>query len=152
MTRESEVATYLRSDAALVALVPGGIYANGDLSEIGITSPVATPGVWAGGIFRTAIVVRERAPVPTGDLQNINTGHTSMSQVMEIWVYARTAEAIHAVLRRVYALMMGKRLAAAFSATWVAGMPLAQAPELPAVTLTRHEDYRVVSIRRRVAI
>lgn len=152
MTREGEVVTYLRTDDDLDDLAPGGVYADADLGEESITDPITTPDVWTGGVFQTTIVVRERAPVPTGDLQSTRTQRTSMSQAIEVWVYGLTAAAVQAALNRVYTLMMGKRLAAAFSATWVGGSSLIQAPELPPGILTRHEDYRIVTIRRAVTV
>lgn len=149
-TREEEVVTFLRTDATLGTLAPGGIYPDADLGVEGISDPNTMTDVWTGGVFQTTIVVRERAPVPTGDLQGVMSQRTSMSQAIEVWVYALTAAAVEAALNRVYALMMGKRLAAAFSATWAGGGSISDAPELPAGIVTRNESYRVVSIRRAV--
>jgi hypothetical protein len=151
MSRETEVADYLRADAALRALAPGGIYPDAMLPESGLTNAKLVTKVWAGGVFNTTIVVRERAPVPTGDLQSTASQHTSMSQAIEVWGYGKTADAVEAALNRVYALMMGKRFNRAFSATWVGGgLGIMQAPELPAGIKTHHEDYRIVTIRRPV--
>ena len=150
MTREMEVRDYLRGDEPLDELAPGGIYADSELSVEGISEAAGMPDVWLNNVFQTTIVVRERAAVPTGDLQSTRTQRTSMSQVIEVWVYGLTSEAVQAALDRVYALLMGKRLAKAFSATWVGGSPLIPAPELPSGTFTRHEDYRIVTIRRPV--
>ena len=152
MTRESEVVTYLRTDDALDDLAPGGVYPDADLSEIGLTDAVAMPDVWAGGVFQTTVVVRERAPVPTGDLQDVTLQHTSMSQAIEIWGYGLTAEAIEAALNRVYALLMGHKLTVGWRATWAGGAPLMQAPELPSGIFVRMESYRVVAVRKPVAV
>ena len=151
-TREAEVATFLSADAELGTLAPGGIYANDDLSIAGLTDMEYMTDVWVDGTFQTTIVVRQRAPIPTGDLQSVRSQRTSMSQVVEVWAYGKTSEAIEAVLNRVYALLMGKRLTAAFSATWVGGLPITQAPELPAGHKVGREDFRVVSIRRPVTV
>lgn len=153
MSRETEVRDYLRTDAQLDTLAPGGIYADSELPVEGLTEPLRVPDVYAGGVFNTTVRVRQRAPVPTGDLQSIASQRTSMSQAIEVWAYATTDAAVEAVLNRVYALMMGKRLSAAFSATWIGGGPgIMQAPELPSGILTSHEDYRYVSIRRPVTV
>lgn len=147
MSREAEVVTYLRADTDLGTLLPGGIYASSDLSVAGLTDRTMTD-VWAGGEFQPTAIVRQRAPVPTGALQSIGTKHTSMSQVVEVWVYATENQAIEDAFERVYALMMGKRLSAAFSATWVGSGPgVMQAPELPAGIKVDRQDFRVVSIR-----
>lgn len=150
-TREAEVATYLRTDGTLAALVPGGIYAMGDLGVEGITDAVTTPDVWTGGVFQPTLVVRQRAQVPTGDLQSIRSQRTSVSQAVEVWAYSDDDDEITDILNRVYRLMMGKRLIAAFSATWIGGGPgILPAPELPPGIKTHHEDYRIVFIRRPV--
>lgn len=151
-TREMEVRDYLRTDNTLDALAPGGIYADADLSVEGITQEAGMPDVWAEDVFNTTIVVRQRAPVPTGDLQSIRSQRTSMSQAVEVWVYSKSADAIETALDHVYRLMMGKRLTRAFSATLVGGAPLVPAPELPSGIYTRHEDYRIVFIRMPVEL
>lgn len=153
MNREAEVVTYLRADTDLGNLLPGGIYGLSSLSISGITSRTLTPDVWTGGVFQACAVVRMRSPVPTGQLQSTLTQRTSMSQVGEAWVYALDEADIEAGQNRIYALMMGKRLSAAFSATWVgSGLGVTQAPELPAGIKVGREDYRVVSIRFVAAI
>lgn len=151
-TREVEVVIYLRQDEPLGELAPGGIYADSDLSVEGISEAAGMSDVWVGNVFQDTLVVRERAPVPTGDLQSTRSQRTSMSQAVEVWAYSSDPARIQAMLDRVYALMMGKRLAKAFSATWAGGGPLVPAPELPAGIKTRHEAYRIVSIRMPVEL
>lgn len=154
MTRETEVADFLRADATLRGLAPGGIYPEALLpADDGLTNAKAMRKVWTGGVFNTTVVVRARALVPTGELQSTASQRTSTSQAIEVWVYAKTAAAIEAALTRVYSLMMGKRLTAAFSATWAGGgVGIVQAPELPPGIKTHHEDYRVVFIRRAMTV
>lgn len=153
MRREEEVATYLRADDTLRDLAVGGIYYDAMIPEPdGMTSAKSMPKVWQGGQFRTTIVVKQAAAVPTGDLQSIRSQRTSMSQRIEVWVYAKSADVIETVLDHVYRLMMGKRLSKAFSATQAGGAPLVPAPELPAGIKTRHEDYRIVFIRTPVEL
>jgi hypothetical protein len=151
-SRETEVADYLRSDLTLSSLTPGGIYPDAWLPDPGgLTSKLLTK-VWAGGVFRTTLVIRARAPVPTGDLQSIRSKRTSTSQAIEVWAYSVDQAAIDSILSRVYALMMGHRLTAAFSATWVSALPVQQAPELPSGIKVGMEAYRVVFIRRAIAV
>lgn len=153
MSLESETAAYLRADAELATLLPGGIYESSALSDIGLTDPVTAPDVWADGTFQPSAVVRQRALTPTGDLQSLSSRRTSASQVVEVWVYARDGTAIEAALDRVYALLMGKRFPRAFSATWVgSGLGISQAPELTSGIRVGREDYRVSLIRVAAAI
>lgn len=149
MSRESEVVAYLRADSELGTLLPGGVYGYSELGTAGLTDRTQTPDVWTGGVFQACAIVRQRAAVPTGQLQSVQSQRTSTSQVIEIWTYALTDEAIEAAQNQVYYLMMGKRLTAAFSATWAGGLPdVMPAPELPSKTLVGRNDYRIVFIRR----
>lgn len=152
MSRESEVADYLRGDATLRGLAPGGIYPRAILPEPeGLTSARLMPKVWAGGGWNATIVVGQGAAVPTGDLQNVTTQHTSMSQRIEVWAYAKDEATIEAILDRVYTLLMGAKIGNAFRATQAGGgVGIMQAPELPPGIKTHHEDYRLVFIRRPV--
>jgi hypothetical protein len=153
VTRETEVADFLRSDATLVALCPGGIYPDAWLPDPeGLTSTQLTK-VWANGVFNPTVVIRQRAPVPTGDLQSTRTQRTSTSQAIEAWAYATDAATVEAMLQHIYRLLMGKRLTAAFSTTWIgSGVGIVQAPELPPGTLVGMESYRYVAIRRAVTV
>lgn len=153
MSRESEVATYLRADEALAALVPGGIYEESSLPEAGITDAITTPDVWAGGVFQTTIRVRQGAAVPTGDLQDVTLQHTSMSQRIEVWAYATSVDAIEEIFNQVYTLLMGQRVGVGWRATQAGGGPgIRQAPELPPGIKTNHEDYRFIFVRKPVVV
>lgn len=139
---------YLRADVSLSALAPGGIYSDADLPVEGLTDPDYAEDVWEGGVFNTTIVVRQRAPVPTGDLQDTTLQHTSMSQAVEVWGYSLDPAAIEAALNRVYVLMMGKKFGRTWGATQAGSGPgIVQAPELPPGIKTHHEDYRLLGIR-----
>lgn len=151
MTVETEAVTYYRSDPALMALCPGEIYANNNLTDAGITDAESTPDVWAGSEFQTCIVVRQRARVPTGALQSIQSQHTSVSQAIEVWAYAKTADEVEAVLNRIYALTMGHKFSGAFRAVQAGSMEIGDAPNLLGVKVA-HDDYRMVGIRRAIAV
>jgi hypothetical protein len=153
MSRESQIAAILRADATLMALLPGRVWEHGKLGVEGLTDPVTTPAAYSGGKLQPAALVRQRAKVPTGDLQSIASQRTSTSQAVEVWVYSSASATIEAVLNRIYVLLMGKRLAAAFSATWIGGGPgVMPAPEMASGIKTNHEDYRIVFIRRAVTV
>lgn len=152
MSREHEVATLLRADAALVALLPGGIYAAGDLGQAGITDPQTTPQAYQGGRLRPTAVVRARAPVPNFQFVSLRDRHASMNQTVVVYLYARenTATLItaHDV---VYSLLHGERLSNAWSATWSDSLGPQVAPELVDAQLVRCE-FLIVSIRRPVPV
>lgn len=148
MSRESEVATRLRSDATLVALAPGGIYAAGDLGEAGITDPKTTPNAYLGGRLRPTVIVRERAAVPAYGLADVESGWTSASQVVEVYAYARQNRTVLTqLLERVYTLVQGHAFTGAWPAVWVGSLGPLPAPELGDAYMVRNE-YQIVNIRR----
>lgn len=149
MSRESEVVAYLRADTDLAALVPGGVYADADLAVSGITDPTDTPDVWADG-FQTTVVVRQRAAVPTGEMNDLKTQETVISQVVEVWVYALEADAIEGVMDAIYGLIQGHRFTGAWRANWAATVGILPAPELPPGTKCGHIDFAIRSIRQPV--
>jgi hypothetical protein len=150
MRREEEVAEYLRGDPLLGTLLPGGIYADADLGDEGITDAVTTPDVWSGGTLRATAIVRERAEVPTLQLVDVKRQVADSNQVVEIWLYAPSAAALDSVRQRVYALMQGHVFARAWPAVWVPGLAVGSVPELPAglgIKMMR-EDYQIRALRR----
>ena len=148
MSRESEVATRLRADATLVALVPGGIYTVGDLGEAGITDPKTTPNAWLGGRLRPTVIVRARAPVPSFGLVNLRDGLASASQMLEVYAYARQNHGVLTQVQdRIYTLLQGYALDAAWPTVWTGSLGPLPAPELGDADMSRSE-YQIVTIRR----
>lgn len=147
MSRESEVVDYLRADTDLGILLPGGVYGYVELGVIGITDPLTTPDVWAGSVFNACAIVRQRAPVPTGQLVDFRRQTTDINQVVEVYVYAATESEIEAAQDRIYALLMGHRLTRAWPAESVFAVGPEQAPELPAGIRQVRADYRIRSLK-----
>lgn len=146
-SRESEVAAILRADAALMALLPGGVYSAATLGDMGITDPATTPDVWVGGVFQPSAIVRQRALVPAFDVRDLKEQRTSASQVVEVYTYARDPDEAVATQDRVYALLQGVALDAAYPCEWAGAVGPLAAPELSGVALVR-TDWQIVSIRR----
>jgi hypothetical protein len=152
MSRETEVAAYLRSDEDLALLAPGGIYADGMLATEGIGDVLTTPDVWAGGVFQTSVIVRQRQRVPTGLFTNFKSQIADSRQVIEVWAYALEADALEAVLDQIYALMQGHPFSAAWPSLWIGGgAPIMQCPELPPGIYQSSAWYELRSLRRAVA-
>lgn len=149
MSRETEVAAYLRLDDDLLAVAPGGVYASGDLTVAGISDAVLTPDVWAGGVFNTALIVKQGKPVPTGLLTDYKTQTTHTMQRLGFWAYATTPAALEDVLNVVYALVMGRQFSGAWQAQPVAGgAPMMPCPELPSGIYQMSEEYLIGAMRR----
>lgn len=151
MSRESEVATRLRANAPLVALAPGGIYEDAKLGLEGITSSAYTAAVWAGGTFKTSVVVRQRAKVPQYRVFDEAEQLVDTVQVVEVYIYALTATAIEAVSDAIYALLQGHQFTDAYPATIQPGLPLMDAPNLQGVLMLR-DDYQITSLRTPVSV
>ncbi len=147
MSRETEVAAYLRADATLTALLPGGIYSESDMGEAGITSAESTPAVWTGGVFQPCAVVRERMPVPQYQVVDETAQLTDQAQSVEVYVYSRVPATLETAHGRIYTLVQGHRFTAAWGARWQGGVSNRRAPELPDVWMARR-DYRLISIRK----
>lgn len=148
MTREAEVVAYLAADGTLGTLAPGGVYADADLGEEGITDDDLTPDVWEGGTFQATVIVRERAPAATGQLSDLRLQVADYNQAIEIHIYGLAAEDVQAISNRAYALMQGHRFDSAWPAEWVPGAPLEQALELPPGIKTQRDEYRIRALRR----
>lgn len=145
--REIEVAAYLRSDDDLVALAPGGIYAASVLGVEGITDPINTPSVWAGG-FQATIQVRQGADIPSGLLVDFKTKATHNNQRVSIYAYALEAETVDTILKVVYGLMMGHKFDGAWGAIPIGGLSdIRDAPELPPGTKVGSKDYQIGSVQ-----
>jgi hypothetical protein len=145
-TREREVVTHLRGDATLVILAPGGIYADADLTEAGITDPTLTPDVWSNGALRNTIVVRQRADVPDYRVYDEAERVVSSTQVVEVHAFALNPDDTVSILKRVFALMQGYRYTNAYAATNIGETPPADALELSGAKTARAE-YQIVSLR-----
>jgi hypothetical protein len=147
VTRETEFAAYLRADASLPALVPGGIYADRDLTVAGVTDAAQTPAVWAGGSFNACIVIREAAVVPQYRVMDEAEQLVDVAQRLEVYIYALTAVAVVAIAKRVFAITQGHHFDDAYAATFQPGLGLMDAPNLMDVHMQR-DDYLLVSLRQ----
>ena len=148
MSRETEAVTYYRADGTLGGLAPGGIYADSLLTLAGITDATQTPDVWTGGVFRAAVVVRQRAPIPRYRVHDEPTRTVDTTQMLECYIYGLTAAAIEAIANRLYLLTQGHYFTGAFAATNQPGLPLMDAPGLTEVGVQmQRDDYLITSIR-----
>lgn len=148
--REAEVATYLRSYAALVALLPGGTYENSQLGTEGLSSPTTTPGAYSGGLLLTCLLVSARAPAPGLRLTDLKRQHADANQAVECWVYARDPAEIPPILNLVYTRLQGHPFSGAWPASWsfsLGPLPMVDNSLGPGVHFAR-EDYLITNVRR----
>ncbi len=107
MAIESDIATLLSADAALDAILTGGVYAAGTAGRLGITRET-TPGAFSGGYLLPCALIRQRGRVPDGAVRDGAAQTTSTAQVVEIYLYQDTGfTSIDAAAARIYALLEG---------------------------------------------
>lgn len=153
MSRESEIADYLRADYVLMAILTGGVYTNEEAGVEGLRrgehSPTKDAFDPATGFLLPCAVVRQRANAPFGGLRDQRLKQTSASQIVEIYFYQDRGHDIADTARdRVYELLEGHPLAQTWPAIWVFDTaPTPDAGPVKNSTVFR-SDYQVVSIKR----
>lgn len=154
MTRDIEIATFLRTDATLLALVTGGVYAWNEIGGFdgfrrGTGSPTAN-AFDANGFLKPCLMVKMRAPVPFGEIRDLKAKKASASQVAELYYYQDRAggdTAITPAKERGYILMEGKAFVGAYPARWVLETdPVPDSGPLAGATTVR-QDFQIVEVR-----
>lgn len=147
-TLEAMVATRLRADTTLMAILLGGVYAIQDLPTAGITDPKQTPGVYAAGLLKPTGLVRERGEVDDPRIFDELEQVVAESIVVEVWLYQRIAsDAITAAKGRIYTLLQGYKFTRAWPASRVFTLATMSAPEFTGVKVGR-VDYQIRSLRK----
>lgn len=151
--REAQAVTRLKTDAALVTLLPGGIYRSASLGTEGITNATATPTVYAAGLLRPTAIVKQRALIPTDRIRDLKERIADANQVLEVWLYERiTSVAIEAALERIYSDLEGYALPGAWPCAWSFTLPVMPEPgSLQPQIMVARIDFTIVSIRKPVA-
>jgi hypothetical protein len=126
MSRESEVAAYLRLDATLMAILTGGIYEYMEIMPEGIRRGADSPTVSAfdaNGYLKPCALVKEASLVPYGNLYDEVEKITSTSQRVEIFFYQdRGYSAIQTAKERTYQLLTAcpfTHVPTALAACWI---------------------------------
>lgn len=123
MTRESEIVTYLLTDATLVALLPGGIYTGQEVDSYGgFSREDGSPtedAYDADGFLLACAMVRDGAIVPSGGIRDLKEKTTGVSQTSRIYYYQdRGHGTIFTAADRGHYLMEGHQFFAAYPAEW----------------------------------
>lgn len=110
MAREDDFATRMLADATLVAILTGGVHKASEIGGEGISRETTPTAFDATGYLEPAALVKQRGAIPTGDVYDPMSQHTSVRQIIEIWLYADPSvgyTAIDAALSRLYVLFQG---------------------------------------------
>lgn len=114
MARETDFANRMEADATLMLILTGGVYESGEVGLEGITRE-ATPGAFSSGYLRPCALVKQRATVPDGIIEDDIDQDTSVRQVVEIWLYDdRSFTSIDAAANRIFTLFQGWQPSDAF--------------------------------------
>lgn len=147
-TLESAVATRLRADTTLMAILLGKVWEWGSLGTEGITSAKTTAAAYAAGLLQPCAIIKQRALVPTNQIRDLKEKVADANQVLEVWLYERiTSGAIEAAMDRVYALLEGYAFTGKWPAAWSFTLPVMPAPEFVGVKVGRI-DFTIMSIRK----
>jgi len=112
--------SYLESDAALMALVAGGIYPFTSLSNEGITRD-STPAAYdSDGYLLPIIVLKARAPIPDTRVADIKERTVGVNQAIECWIYQDMAyDIIDKILVKLFDLLHGHKFPNFWPTQWI---------------------------------
>jgi hypothetical protein len=112
MSREEDVLDLLDSDAPLLAVLTGGIYAYGDTGLDGITRENTPDAFDANGWLQPCLLIKQRGQIPDGWVDDEIEKLESTIQIVELWFYEDSGyEAIDAAMTRCYATLKGHSFA-----------------------------------------
>jgi hypothetical protein len=108
VSREAEIAALLQADAALEAVLTGGIYVYGELGREGITQDSCPDCFDSDGYLLPCAIVKQRGEIPTFEAGDMERQETSANVVVEIYIYEDvTYTAIDAAKPLIYRLLQG---------------------------------------------
>jgi hypothetical protein len=111
MSREDEFYDVMSNDAALTAILLGGIYQASQLGEDGITRKETPTAFDADGWLLPCALIVERSRVPSNEIMDYEDQEYSTNQVVEVWLYQDAGfTAIDAAIARLLTLFLGRRL------------------------------------------
>lgn len=119
MAIEDTITTRLSTDATLIAILTGGIYARGALGREGLTRETKAAAFDSNGYLKPTAVVAQRALVPDGNVQDQISQQASAAQIVEIYLYEDKGYTnIDAAMNRIYVLLQGYQFADIFPLEW----------------------------------
>lgn len=114
MSREADFATRMLADATLTAILTGGVFKTETVGLEGVTRET-TPAAFSSGYLLPCALVRQRALIPDGIVEDDIEQDTSVRQVVEIWLYEdRGFTSIDSAANRLFVLFQGYQFSDAF--------------------------------------
>lgn len=152
MSHEGDVATVLRADAELVAILTGGIYTEEEIGIQGIRRGADSPtndAFDAEGVLKPTAVVREGAEVGYSTIRSVKDKIAGVTQPIEIYFYQhRDKASIFLAKQRVFELLENRRLSGTYPLIWMGETPVYYDVGPLANSTTVRQDWRCVYLRR----
>lgn len=147
MSREADFASRMTGDATLMATLTGGVFKTETVGVEGVTRET-TPTAFSSGYLLPCALVRQRAIVPDGIVEDDIEQDTSVRQVVEIWLYEdRGYTSIDSAASRLFVLFQGYQFSDAFPAKLINQIERERDPgALKGASLARL-DFEVFSVK-----
>lgn len=115
MSRETDFETRMEADATIMALLTGGVHVYGSLGLQGVTRETVPAAFDANGFLKPLCVVKQRAAVPDGAVDDMIEKDASYGQAVELWFYEdRLFANIDPAVARAKVLFHGHRFSDSF--------------------------------------
>lgn len=152
MTKEAEVATILKADSELMAILTGGVYTDGELGIEGVRRGADSPtdaAFDAQGVLLPIAVVREGTEMAYAAIRDVPEQVIGITQPIEIYFYqSRDKDQILLAKQRVYELLEGVRAGASYPLMWMGDSPVFYDVGPVTNSSTIRQDWRCVFIKR----
>lgn len=149
MGREAEILERLVSDAALAAILTGGIYGYEATRRLGITRQSTPDAFDAEGFLLPCALVKMRGPVANSNLADLAEQVIASRQVAEIWLLEdQFYTAIEAADIEIFRLLHGYKLPHAWQMAWAfTTAPLTDEGSLKGAS-TKRCDYSFMQLKQ----
>ena len=121
MSRENDFAAIMQADSTLMVTLTGGVYQAGLVGIEGVTRET-TPAAFANGYLLPVALVKQRGRIPDGQILDTLDQDTSVTQVVECWIYCDSGDGyapIDNAIQELFHLFQGHKLNDSFPIEWI---------------------------------
>jgi hypothetical protein len=124
LPEEAEFVAWLQGDAAVTAILVGGIYASSGLTRLGIHRETTAAVFDAAGQVQPFALVKARAPVSDSNLFDEDERVIAQTQMIEVWCYQYVGyDQIRAAQNAIFSRTQGHAFTNAYKAQWAYTTP-----------------------------
>lgn len=137
------VHTLLAADATLTTTLTGGVLLYRSLGVGGLSRSSSPAAYTSAGVLKPTLVLKGRALLPFGGLQDMQLQYLSARQVIELWFYDHlTWTTIRTARDRAYSLLHGTMLDTGGRLHWFNRLEDDRDPQMQGAAFLR-DDYEV---------